>query len=429
MNTPITGNYANPKIRPVSDAQMKEIAALKAAGVGQGDPRAPLDDRAYNAIVKLRRNRAMSAGQRFTAWMENVRDLAESGDPRAVRAYERANRFFRQHIPSVRAAIPSSSTVHTDTTISNLSIMYGNDDYIGEMLAPAVPTSKKSDLIRTYNKVDRFQAPPDGVDEVGDYGEATEVEDGRSTTTYACIARATKKKIAASTIANQDAPLDEMLDLAEQVAEARAFARELRLASVFTTAGNYATGNKSTLTGDDQWNSNAGGNPIKDMQTADAALWRGMGPSVTRAACGLDEYHVLSRHADIVGLYIYNGSTPGLASPSMIATLMDWDDLLVGRARKNTAVEGQTASYSRIWSGYFIVARVMQRPSLRNVAFASNFRWTAPGMPGSNGGIVTKQWYEPHRGFGGTYWHEQGDAEHCLVLASDAGYLFTSPIA
>lgn len=425
MTTTITGGApANPLVQPVTDADMAAIQTLKNAGVGEGE--GPLTESAFRAIVALRSGPS-SRGEKYKAWMERVQ--AARHDPRGSRLWESQN---REMVRSLRRFTPQdallgSTTVHTNATLAELSIQYGNDDFIGLELMPAILTPKKSDTFYTYNKADRFKGP--SSDEVGDYGDAVEIEEGRGTDTYACVPRATKKKIAASTIANEDAPLDEMMDLGEAVAEVRALRREIRIAAVVLAAANYATANKATLAGADQWNSATGGNPIKNMHTADAALFRGRGPADTVAFSGLSEYQVLSRHADILGLFIYGGASPGLATPDMIARLVGWDRYLVGRARQDTATEGDASVYARIWDGFFGVVRVMRRPSIRNVAFGVTMRWTAPGMLGSNGGIVTKQWYDPTQGFGGTYWHEQGEAEHHKALCNDAGYLFTSPIA
>ena len=429
------GAPADKRITPVTDSDMQAIQSLRAAGVGEAS--GSLGDSAYRAIVAQRRSGRMTAGRRYESWIDNVKTLARS--QRGGQLWDTENSSFVRAMGfevgaggsaggfAPRNALLGSTTVHTNATIAELSIQYGNDDFIGLDLCPVIETPKKSDTFFTYNKRDRLVGPAN--DEVGDYGDAVEIEEGRGTDTYACVPRATKKKIAASTIANQDAPLDEMLDLAEAVAEIRALKREERIATLLTTAGNFATANKSTLAGANQWNSAGGGNPLKDMQTADAALWRGRGPSDTLAYSGLAEYHVLARHPDILGLFIYGGATPGLATPDMIARLMGWDRYLVGRARHDTAVEGDAVSYARIWSGFFGVVRVMRRPSIRNVAFAVTMRWLANGMLGSSRGIVTKQWYDASQGFGGTYWHEQGEAEHYKALSDDTGYLFTSPTA
>lgn len=404
------GAPADPRVKPVTDADMAAIRALESAGPeGQ-----------YRALVGLRRNGRMTAGQRYEAMMANLREAKH--DPRLAPAWAAKNQRFQN-------ALLGSNTVHTNAALANLSIQYANDDFIGLELCPVIEATKKSDTFYTYNKRDRFQPPPTNTDRVGDYGDASEVEEGRGTDTYVCEPRATKKKIAASTIANQDAPLDEMMDLGEQVAEVRALAREIRIAAVITTAGNYATANKTTLAGADQWNSGGGGNPIKNMQTADAALWRGRGPADTVAFSDLNTYQVLSRHPDILGLFIYGGASPGLATPDMIARLIGWDRYLVGRARYDSAVEGDAVSYARIWGNFFGVVRVMRRPSIRNVAFAVTMRWLAAGMPNCTRGITSKAWFKPEQGFGGTYWYEQGEAEHHKALSDDTGYLITTPVA
>lgn len=421
MSAFITGGEPTKKIVQVSEDDMRAIQALKAAGFGSGEGNAPAPAGGYNAIVNMRRKSGVSAGARYQQWASGLRDAVASGDPRAVKAWKDAN------APFVRAALLGATDVHHNSTMMSLSVQYANDEYIGLGLCPAVPTTKKSDTYYTYDKRSRLNTPTN--DEVGDYGDAVEVEDARADATYVCVPRATKRRLAATVLSNQDAPLDEMLDLGESVAEHRELRREQRIATVMTTAGNFPTGNKATLSGADQWNSASGGNPIAKLQAADAALWRGRGVAKTKAYSSLDVYHVLSRHPDILGLFQYGGSSVGLATPDMIAKFLGWDEYLVGRARQDTADEGATASYGRIWGNYFGVVRVMERASLRNAAFAATIRWTLPGVAGSSGGIVTKQWFDPKQGLGGSHWVEQGEAEDHKVIASDTGFLYTDPIA
>lgn len=424
MSPRITGGEPVKKIVQLTDADMKAITSLSSAGLADLDPREINKQAALNAIVSLRKKQGGTPGQRYAAWAETHRDAMNSTNPRVRKEWEKANASYLQ---TVMNASPGSSTVHTNSSMANLSTQYGNDDYIGEMLCPPVLTAKKSDVFYTYNKQDRLALPTDDV--IADDGEAPEIVERRSTDSYACTDRGYKNYIAANAVANQDAPLNELFDLTEALVEARHFRREMRIATTLQTAANYATGNKATLTGADQWNSASGGNPIKNLQTGTAALWRGRAPAMTKGFSGLDEFLVLSRHPDILGLFQYNGSSPGLATPMMIANFLGWDDYLVGAARKDTAVEGDSASYSRIWSGFFGILRVANRASIRSATFAMTLRWTMPGVPGANQGILSQQWFDQTKGLGGCHYAKVGESEAHKVQANDTGYLFTSPIA
>lgn len=307
-------------------------------------------------------------------------------------------------------------TVHQNSTLSNISIQYQNDEYIGESLMPGVQVGKKSDVYYIYDKRSRLAYPDD---QLGPRGQANEISDARSSTSYLCLPYGYENFVDGETLQNQDAPLNEMVDLTEALSEALAFRRELRIATVLTTAGNYS-GNTAAIGAGVRWDTNSGGNPIKDIQDGLKALWNGRGASVVRAFCSYDVFLVLSRHPAILDLFKYNGTTPGLATPNMIAEFFGIDGgLVVGKARKDIANEGQTASYSRIWSDVFGMVRVATRPAIRTAAFGYVFR---------HGPVTAIQWFDPRLGKLGGYFAKNTTSEDTKVVAGDTGYLITTPI-
>lgn len=412
----ITGGEPVKKVIEVSDQDMAAIQDLEAAGVGtrEFNPSA-----AHRVVVDERKRKTGAKAaryQRLVAKVESLRAL----NPKAWAA---KNAKFKAEI--MNRVGPDS--VHDDRFLSNLSTQYANDEYIGEDLMPPVTVSKKSDTFPTYGKRDRLALPAD--DNIADGGDVTEVEETRGTDSYACRDKGFKRSIAATTVANEDAPLDEMLNLIEGLAEMRALAREIRIADVLTTAGNYPTGNKVTLAGADQWNSASGGAPIKNIQDAVAALWRGRAAAMTKAFSSLEVYNTLARHPDILGLFIYGGREVGLATPGMIAQYLGLDDYLVGAARKDTDAIASSASYGRVWGDFFGVLRVANRASIRSATFGMTLRWLMQGVPGAQNGILTQMWFEERKGLGGSYCAKVGESEAHKVQASDAGYLISDCLA
>lgn len=416
----IEGGEPAKKVVVVSDADMKAVKQYESAGVGT----ARFDEtKAWNLIVGDRRARDESRGARYKAWMRAAQEQMESSDPRVQKEWLAANRAFER---GVRNSL-SASDVHSDSFLSTLSTQYGNDEYIGEMLAPPVLVGKKSDEFPTYGKRDRLALPEDDSVAVG--GEAARVHETRGVDSYLCVNRAFQDAIDADVVANQDAPLNEMFDLVEGLAERRALAREIRIAGVMTNAASYPSSNKVTLSGSDQWNSAGGGAPIKNIQDAKAALWRGRSPAKTKAFSSLEVYNVLSRHPDILGMFQYGGQPIGLATPRMIATFFGLDDYLVGKSRYDSAAAAAAATYSRVWGDVFGVCRVAERATLRSATFALTLRWRMQGVPGAVNGILTQQWFKPELGFGGSYWAKVGESEQHKVQASDAGYLISGVLA
>lgn len=306
-------------------------------------------------------------------------------------------------------------TVHTNSTLSNISIQYQNDEYIGEQLLPPVTVDKKSNTYFIYDKRTRLAYPDDAL---GPRGQANEISDTRSTATYSCLPYGYENFVDGETIENQDTPLNEMVDLQEALAEGMAFRRELRVATVLTTGANY-NGNTVALAAGVRWDTAGGGNPIKDIQNAIKNTWTGRGAGDFIGFCSYDVFLVLSRHPMILDLFKFTGTSPGLATPDMIAGFFGLPRILVGKARKDTANEGQTASYSRIWPDVFGVVRVARRPSIRNAAFGYILRH---GLPSSI------QWFDQRAGKDGGYYAKTTVSEDTKVVAGDTGYLITTPI-
>ena len=421
MTDHISGGEPVKKIISLTDADMDEIRALENVGFGRPGP-AP--DGGFNAIRSLRRKHGQTRGQRYLEWREMAIDAMRSHHPEARRRWHQANEAF---LTTVTRGSPSVAQIHTDSALSDLTTQYANDEYIGDQLMPPVPVPLKSAVYYTYTKRDRFAQPNNDV--IAADGEAPEIVESRGTGSYACQDRGYKNSIAANTVAAADAPLDELFDLTEALVEHRALARERRIATVLTSAGNYDAANIVTLAGANQWNAAGGGNPIANLQTADAALWRGSAVAQTKAFSSLDIFHVLSRHDDILGLFQYSGTAVGLATPTMIAKFLGWDDYLVGRARRDTAVEGDAVNYARIWGDFFGVLRVAQRQTLRSATFGFTARWTMPGVAGANQGILSQQWFDQTKGLGGSYFAKVGESEAHEVQANDTGYLISDVLA
>ncbi len=421
---PRTGN---PLIK-VSDTDVKAGHTLLKHGFGATQ----LNTAAVAAFERHRRAQAnargvFTPGQRYAQWKSALDYQLKTNDPDIVEERHQAWAPFadmrdRAHGKSRERAF-TTGDLHTDSTLSNLSVQYGNDEYIGTELLPVISVAKESGLYQSYGQRDRMAYPDD---EIGASGEAAEINETRATTTYACTGFAYQNFIGATPLANQDAPLNEMVDLTESIVEGLSFREELRCATVMTTAGNYGA-NTSALPPGSRWNDAGGGDPIGDMQTADAALWTGRGPSMKKMFSSLDVYHILSRHPDILGLFITSGGgEPGLATPSMIAGYLSADTYLVGRARQDTANEAAAAVYTRIWGDQFGLVRVAQNPGLRNAYFGATFRWDLAGVPDANQGVVSQQWFDPKKGLGGSFYSKVGWSETHVVIAALCGYLFST---
>ncbi len=313
----------------------------------------------------------------------------------------------------IRAVGPSQ--VHSNAFMTNMSVMYKNDDYIGEQLMPVVSVPKMSDNFPTYDKRDRTGAPEDTL--AGPGSDVNEINEDRGSDSYSLKPYGLKNSVSSSTIENQDPAFDELVDLIEAINEDLALHREVRCMTALTTAANYG-GNTAALAGGDRWDTSTS-DPLKNIQSAIAECWQGKGPGKMVAFTNLEVWNYLSRHPQLLDLFKY--TSPGLTKMDAVARELGLSKLLVGAARRDTANKGQSASYSRIWPKSFGVVRVADRPTLRNASFGYTIRFK--GHP------VTHQWFDPTKGVTGSYVAKIGLYEQQKVVAGTTGFLLTTVIS
>lgn len=353
---------------------------------------------------------ATARAKKYEALLIATKELLQSERPEDKAKVDRANAAIRQKFLS-------AGQVHVDSILTSLSVQYANEAFIGMDLIPEVQVAKQSGDYFIYDRRNRLAYPDD---QLNARSRANEINETRSTASYSCRAYGLQDYVDLDTLANQDAPLDEMVDAVASVNEGVAFKREVRQASVITTAANYSSTNKVTLVaGSTSW-ANGGGNPIKNIQDARAALWSGRGPSKVKCAFDIFTWNTLARHPNLLDLFKYGGSTPGLLTPEMFMSFFRVDEVLIAEARNDSANEAQAASFGRIWPNFFWMGRVMSTPSIRNAGFGATFR---------NGPVKTTEWYDPAIGTQGGNYVKVTTKEDYHVIAQDTAYLISSPIA
>ncbi len=336
-----------------------------------------------------------------------LKALLASQDPAVVADVLKAN----QSLLNCKLLTPGA--VHIDSSLSSLSVQYKNEEYIGIQMCPVITVAKPSDKYFIYSKRDRMGAPDASV---GTRSTPNEISENRSTASYSTEPFALLDFLDDRTARAQDAPLNEMVDLIAAVNDVMDLLEEIRIATLLTTAANYG-GNTATLSGTDQW-SHASSDPVKKIFDAIDSLWSGPGKTRLKAACAPEVLTALRRHPKVVDQFKHTGSQ--LPNAQQLAAFFGFDELLVGGARKDTANEGQTAAYGRVWGDDFVINRVAVAPGPRQAYFSTTFRF---------GQKQTTQWFDPKPGVSGGYYGKVGMEECHNVIAAETGYLFKDCLA
>jgi hypothetical protein len=306
--------------------------------------------------------------------------------------------------------------VGTTQTLTELSLSYANDDYIGLRLMPPVSVSKLA--------VEYFQRPQETglsypADTVGTDGSVNEVSERVTLATAALTRRSLKEHLDAWTLELGDSVALELIDPLMNVLDGLALGQEQRIAAILTAAGSFGA-NTAAILAANRWNTAAGGDPVGAVLAGKAACWTGNGPGRWVGYCGTNVYNTLKTNPRILDQVKYTGGDPAVVTRQAIAGLFELDDLLVGQARQNTSNEGAAAVYTRMWdtNNSFGIVRVADRPSRRSASFGVTLQ-----IP-----MVTEQWFEQGRGGRGSYIVQASHADAATILAAPCGFLYTTVI-
>lgn len=348
-------------------------------------------------------------GVRYEKFITNVRNLLDGKDEVQQRKAVAAHDSLAKALGLGKYKAITPSAVHVDTLLSTFSVMYANDEYIGERLMPVVPVDKRSNKFAVYTKKDRFAFPDD---EIGMRSAPNELDASRTTDNYSVKDYGFMNYLDLEVMANEDAPLNEMIDLVESINEGIAFRREIRISTIVQASGNYGSNTANATT---KWDTaTTGGSIIADVLAADAGLFSGFSPTYKFGVTTLDNWNTcITANPAIRDLFKFVAE--GLTTTQAFARYFGLDDILIGRARQDTANSGQTASYSRIWStDFFAILRCAKRPTTRSLQFGSTFR--------SNGDPITTEWNDPKIGKRGGVYAKVAVSEDHKIVASDAGF-------
>ena len=272
---------------------------------------------------------------------------------------------------------PSINQVHVDAILTNASVAYiqSADNFIANKVFPIVPVDKQSNLYFKYTKEDWFR---DDARLRADGSEAAASGYGLSTDNYYANVYAVKKAVGDQTMANFDNPLDPMRDAAKFTAQLILNRMENQFVSDFITTGVWGTdyagvsGTPSTNQFK-QWSDLANSDPIQDVETWKAKILSTTGFEANKLVLGYDVYQILRNHPDVIDRVKYTGRD--VPDTQYLAQLFGLDQVLVAKAVKNTAAEGQTGSFSFAFGKSALLVYAPENPGLLTPSAGYSFQW------------------------------------------------------
>lgn len=301
---------------------------------------------------------------------------------------------------------------HIDQRLSDVSVQYKNDAFIGDAFCPEVPVKFGSDKFTTYDKGNMFINKDDTL---AKEGEAPLIQGGTDTDTYSVMDHGLKGIVNSTDRRNADNPLNPEIDTTEMLMSAIMIQREIRIAALFAGLGSSLYTTPST-----KWTPTAG-TPITDIETVIASMFRQ--PNVMAIAKPV--WDKIKRNTEVIALLGGGITTLKQATTAMFMDYFQLDRFEIVNCKYNSAKAGNTASLSQIWGKSVAFAYVDRSAGIKGCTFAKLF-----AQRQDNGQTFqVRRWEDPNRGVGGSTVIQVEHQSIEKVVCSDLGGMLYTCIA
>lgn len=300
-----------------------------------------------------------------------------------------------------------ASTIHVDQPLSNLAIQYKNAAFVADRVFPQVSVAKKSNKYFIYRKADNFTR----ISPLTDINAAVgELEYKVTTGDYDCLDFALHQFVSDDTIMNADAPLTPLVDATESITQRLLLDREIALATTLFSSSTFTGSALTDLSAGTKW-TNAASEPITQILTAIDSIVGVDGPFCM--LMGQAAWRSFRTHPDV--LAAFQMSTGGAAaSEEQVKGYFGLEDVIIATASYNTANEGATASYSRIWGDSVLIFKRNSGLAIKEASLGACLRF---------GNFEVQRERDNMRGVRGGENVKVGWSYTDEILASDAAHL------
>jgi hypothetical protein len=269
--------------------------------------------------------------------------------------------------------LPTSRDVHVDQPLTNVSLAYKNMQYIADELFPFLPVNKQSDIIPEYTKSYWFRNEARMASlgsEVPLVEYAVEVDN-----TYHCPRFRLGRMLYDEIRDNSQAPFNLEREAVEFLTDKMQMAREIQFVNNHFTTSKWTT-DKVGDTDFTKWSNYGGSSPVVDVTGYKDTVEALIGREPNKFVIGKEVLIQLKNHPDLIDLVKY--TQRGQLTTELIASLLEFEKLLVGRAIYTTTKEGTaegSVTYSRIWGKNGLMLYTPQSPSLMTPSAGYTIVW------------------------------------------------------
>ena len=309
---------------------------------------------------------------------------------------------------------PTLQDVHVNRPMTEISIKYKNEEFIGEQLFKPIMVNKESDKYWTYGKQDfkLYKTKRAPGDEARTGGFTID-----SDSTYNCDEHAWADIIPDRIRENQDEPINLDIDKTEYCTNVILLDLEDDIRTLAGTSSTYPTGHYESLSAGDQWDNNSS-DPIKKVRGMLSTIHSKIFIPTKNYSLFIskDVFDKLVDHPQVIERIKY--SQLGVTTEDLLAKLFGVKQVIVAGAGYDSAAEGQTEVLTYLWSKKVIAAYVNPNPGLKMLTFGATFR--------RKGYRQVRKWREEKKK---SDMIEVSDLFDTKVICSQAGYLLDNVIA
>jgi len=306
-----------------------------------------------------------------------------------------------------------------DPILTNVAIAYENDEYVVEKLLPTYRIAKQSGKHFIYDRGRFRTGKNNGIRATG--AKAEEVKLSLTTgLPYFCEDHAKKQFVTDEDVKNNiQTGNDPFTDATENVKALQMTDKEVEMTTLLTTAGSYAAAHKATLSGTNLWSDFANSDPIGDIRTGKAAIHAAIFKEPNKLVISRAILDQLVDHPDFLERIKYTQT--GVTTEQVLARIFGVDEVIVAKAGKNTATEGQDDVMGYIWGNFALLAFVDPNPRPKYITLGLNYQWKQ--------NIVQRLRGVDEEDRRGTFVRVGDDYRDTKLVSALCGYLITTPIA
>ena len=294
-----------------------------------------------------------------------------------------------------------------------IAIAFNNQKLIADLVLPRIPVGKQQFLYLKHRLAEGFTIPNT---KVGRKSEVNTVEFNADSVPGSTDDYGLDDVITNDDIDNAPKNYDPLGRAVEALTNLILLDREVRVANLVFNAANYASANKTTLSGTSQF-SDASSDPVKTI--ADA-----LDVMIARAnvmVIGRNAFSVLARHPKITKAVYKNSGDSGIVTRQDIAALFELDEVLVGEGFLNTAKKGEAVTLQRVWGKHI---SLIYRDKMATTQSGLTF-----GVTAQYGNRIAGSLEEPKTGLRGAVRVRSGESVSEIITAQEAGYFLQNVIA